>query len=674
MKTVFAPVVGLLNRLNYKSKFLVVLSIAAATGIIMAGQLYVQLDRSIESTRSEQRGLESYPAAIGVLTLMQQHRGLTAGLLGGSQALEAKVDAKARALDEAVARFDAVLAGPAAGFGLDAGWNALKRQWTALRDSGRGLGRAENFARHTAMVEAMLSLISDLGERSGLGLDPQGAAMNLITPMFHSIPEITERLGRLRGKGTGILASGATQYAEHDAVVAQLAELSVTAKALDENLRRAASEDMADSSRVSSARGEIASAIARMHNVATEQIVQGQMSLPPAKFFAEGTAAIDVVLEHLNESIRPVVGGLLSARLQKLERQLALELGIAAAALGLLAYILLGMYFAILGSVRELTDGARQLAEGDYTVRIRFSARDELSRVADQFNQMTGSLGALVREIKNRAGELAAAAGSLSGAARDIAGSSENQSEAATSMAAAIEQMTVSIGEIARHAEDAAEKSETSGKLSGEGGELTARTVIGMEQLAEVVGRSAGVIEKLGTQSSEISNIVNTIREIADQTNLLALNAAIEAARAGESGRGFAVVADEVRKLAERTASATGEITGMVDAIQSGTAEAVETMSQGVERVREGVELSGRSGEAMQQISAAADQVMASVRDINHALGEQGSVSIEIARNVEAIARMAEENNESVKRTSQTALQLEGVAGDLLDQVSRFRV
>ena len=195
-----------------------------------------------------------------------------------------------------------------------------------------------------------------------------------------------------------------------------------------------------------------------------------------------------------------------------------------------------------------------------------------------------------------------------------------------------------------------------------------------MEQLAEVVGRSAGVIEKLGTQSSEISNIVNTIREIADQTNLLALNAAIEAARAGESGRGFAVVADEVRKLAERTASATGEITGMVDAIQSGTAEAVETMSQGVERVREGVELSGRSGEAMQQISAAADQVMASVRDINHALGEQGSVSTEIARNVEAIARMAEENNESVKRTSQTAVQLEGVAGELLDQVSRFRV
>ncbi len=203
---------------------------------------------------------------------------------------------------------------------------------------------------------------------------------------------------------------------------------------------------------------------------------------------------------------------------------------------------------------------------------------------------------------------------------------------------------------------------------------MVARTVTEMERIASSVRDSATVIQQLGDQSTQISTIVNSIKEIADQTNLLALNAAIEAARAGESGRGFAVVADEVRKLAERTTKATGEITGMVVSIQNGTEKAVTTMQEGVTRVQDGVVLASQAGNAMGQIHAGASQVVNAVADISAALREQGAASTEIARNVERIAQMAEQNSAAVRDTAGTAQRLEGLAQQLRAEVAHFRI
>jgi len=191
---------------------------------------------------------------------------------------------------------------------------------------------------------------------------------------------------------------------------------------------------------------------------------------------------------------------------------------------------------------------------------------------------------------------------------------------------------------------------------------------------SNIVKGFSNIIQSLEQQSNEISAIVNVIKEIADQTNLLALNAAIEAARAGEQGRGFAVVADEVRKLAERTSKSTQEIGTMIDKIQNGTREAVTNIESGVTTGISGVALANKAGESITQIKAEAANLAQVVSDISDALKEQSIASNDVAKNVEKIAQMTEENNTAALQSANSANYLEKLASSLHVSISHFKI
>ena len=153
--------------------------------------------------------------------------------------------------------------------------------------------------------------------------------------------------------------------------------------------------------------------------------------------------------------------------------------------------------------------------------------------------------------------------------------------------------------------------------ISREGSDVIEAAASEMRLTAESILASSHAMEILRGQSVEIDAMVETIRQSADQTNLLALNAAIEAARAGEQGRGFSVVADEVRKLAERTKSATQQISGVTQSIQSSIVSAIDSMDQCSSQARKGVSLAGDAGEAISRIRLGAAEVVRAVSSLS---------------------------------------------------------
>jgi methyl-accepting chemotaxis protein len=354
----------------------------------------------------------------------------------------------------------------------------------------------------------------------------------------------------------------------------------------------------------------------------------------------------------------------------------AVMLSITLTAVGMILAVVLGMIVSRLISrpVEELAKKAGQIAEGDLSVSVDVSSRDEIGQLSASFASMVENLRTLIGQVGSASDHVASAATELTSTSEQITRGAQEVASQSSAVATAGEEMAATSKDIARNCQQAVQEGKEASDAAKTGVEVVNRTVQVMGRIAARVQESARSIEELGSRSHQIGAIINTIQEIADQTNLLALNAAIEAARAGDQGRGFAVVADEVRALSERTTKATSEIGAVIQAIQEGTRTAVTAMEEGVREVKEGTAEAAKSGEALQNILSQIGEVTGQVHQVATAAEEQTATTSEISNNMLRISNVVQQTADGAKESTVAANQLAKLADDLQNLIRRFRI
>jgi len=659
-----------MNRLRYPGKFFVLGSAVAVVMLVLLFTVFTNLKRDIDTADKELAGLQILKPMNRTVQFMQQHRGLSSGVLNGNEAMKDKRAAKEKEVEEVLGQTDAAL--PQKLREMPA-WQQIRQEWATIRREGLSWTPPENIKRHSAMIDRALTFMVDIADETELTLDPIMDTYYFMDTIVTKVPAMLEPLGITRARGTGVLTKKELSPQLRIDISSLIAQMSGTLRAQNENLAKVMRFTPELQAPLGGPTKEFADGVDKVFALVREDILGEKFATPPQEYFAMTTQIIDLGYKMMFDTLIPQFEQQLQLRKAKAQQVLYFNIGLALVVMLLVGYLGIGTYYSVLGSVQVFSQGARRLADGDLTAEFSTDGVDEMHAAGRDFNDMAASFRKLLGRIQSDVMQLRSAAEQLAASSQQISGSTSTQSDSASSMAAAVEQMTVGVDHISRNAQDAQSYSHTSDEVAAEGGRIVDGVVRDIQEIAETVNQSAAAVEALGQQSDQISAIVGTIKDIADQTNLLALNAAIEAARAGEAGRGFAVVADEVRKLAERTAKSTQEIAGMIAAIQSGTATAVSSMKRGVDRVASGVEQAQLAGNNIVQVQAQSRQVVEAVSEITVALREQAAASTEIAQNVERIAQMAEENNVAAASNATTANSLRELAETLSSEVARFR-
>jgi methyl-accepting chemotaxis protein len=331
---------------------------------------------------------------------------------------------------------------------------------------------------------------------------------------------------------------------------------------------------------------------------------------------------------------------------------------------------------SIVTPINTLTARLTEIAsgDGDLTIRVDDSAKDETGDVARQFNKFLDVLKTLISNTNNQADDLGDASELALRVMRETVSNIDKQHAETGMVATAVNEMSSSTQEVARSASHAAQVTQVVKEKVTEGRQEAIETQSIIKQLADEVSEASEVIKSLVEETNSIGNVLESIQGIAAQTNLLALNAAIEAARAGESGRGFAVVADEVRTLAQRTQTSTVDIQELLLRLRSEANNAVTSMNKGTDSAATCLEKSAKTSQTFEEASSSVTQISDLNVQIAAAAEEQSAVAEEINRNIVRISDLAEVTAQGAQSTAEANTTIAKRVIDLHTNLNAFVV
>jgi methyl-accepting chemotaxis protein len=324
--------------------------------------------------------------------------------------------------------------------------------------------------------------------------------------------------------------------------------------------------------------------------------------------------------------------------------------------------------------VRPVSGLTGHMDAADLNTLLDSSQQDEIGALAASFNRYVLRLRQTLFKVRDGSAAATGKSKEIRGISHTTVTRMSEERQFAEEAAGVVEKLASEISTISNHTEDASRETREAADAARKGTELVTSSVELMQRLSHETQLSAERVASLNQRAEEIGSIVGVIEEIAAGTNLLALNASIEAARAGEHGRGFAVVAGEVRRLAERTAQATQQVASLVAGIKNETAQAAQGIHSACDRAAEGASAVSGLSSTFDHIAHLVIEVDGRVEQIAQAAHQEVASAETASVSMRKVATTSQESAEGAEQVVAATGELLETAHSLEDMVKQFRL
>ena len=390
---IFSPANALMNRLDVSWKFAALGLMSLVAIAVVMYSLFASLNLVIRTSQRQLEGIALIKPFSRTVQILQQHRGISNGLLSGNEAMrEWRIDREKEAV-EALQAMDEKLS-PSLVSSED--FRHIKADWGLIRKEGLNWAAAENFSAHTHLINDLRIFQVAAADEFELTHAPEIGAFYLINTVINKLPSALESLAQIRGYGTGILARKQATERQKVEMNTLVAELDDTLESLRINIEKTYHYNPAVQNSISTASRDVTDSAQQIIDIVKSDIVTGHFTTSPDDFFKMTSVAVDDGYAQLYDSLVPMSEALIKARIARAENTLRTSVGIALLLFLVVVYFSMGICYTIVGNIRSLARSSRAFAGGNLRERINLNTHDEFSKVGDSFNEMADGFSAML--------------------------------------------------------------------------------------------------------------------------------------------------------------------------------------------------------------------------------------------------------------------------------------